>query len=164
MSQIQLPQERIVEWPAYHTVDLPWAASKYEPNNMTAFRCDAIAERHHFDTFRTFVRSLFPFDVELVSRYIGIWDENSVSDRDADYCQGFPHRHNNDLCAISVILQEPMSGGWSTLITDDGQELMTSPQEGFGVLIGGREEHGVQRVYGPVPRIAMIAQFDRVRP
>ncbi|MDJ0952457.1 MAG: hypothetical protein QNJ81_02135 [Acidimicrobiia bacterium] len=154
---ITLPDTRLVIWEDYDQIDLDWAESKYEPNGMTAFCLDDSPDEWvKHQPFTDFIQSLYDFEIQIISRYVGIWRLDSVSLKDPRYCHGFPHRHNNDLTTISLIIQAPESGGANVL---EGE--ITEPVPGHGLIIGGQEEHGVLRVFGTRPRIAVIAQFDR---
>ena len=156
---IELPEDRSVYWPEHaDQVDIEWARSLIEPPFSTAIILDSDNERdmEKYAPFESFLRSLFDFEIEVLSRYVGIWRNDSISTTDSRFCRGFPHRHNNDLTACSVVVQEPEAGGYAWFGGD-----LYEPKAGCGLLIGGREDHGVMRIIGPRPRIAMIAQFDR---
>lgn len=151
-----LPANRLVYWANYRKIDLEWASSFVEPAHMTAWSLEEDIDLEHYRPFEEFVRAVLGSRTVIVSRYVGIWDSSSISDRDSRFCRGFPHSHNNDLGTISVVIQAPIDGG-RALLNDEYYD----PEPGRGLIIGGREIHGVTRVVGPRPRIALIAQFQK---
>lgn len=152
---IDLPQDRHVFWAGHEDVDMDWARSFEEQPDITA---NVLHEEvwHHTEPLVEFMEAYHGFRLEILSRYIGVWSQDSVNLSNTVFCRGFPHVHNNDLTTVSVVLQAPHAGGENLL-----KDQVTAPVEGHGLVIGGREMHGVYRVFGPQDRIAMILQYDR---
>jgi len=146
--------DRVLVWSDYDQLNIEWMNSLVEPPTMTAVCLDGKDQAIELDPFIELLFETFGRDIRVASRYVGIWREDSVSDRNPDFCRGFPHVHNNDLVSVSMVVQAPESGGCATL----GEEML-APVAGHGLIICGRELHGVRRVFGPTPRIAVIAQF-----
>jgi len=111
-------------------------------------------EHHHLSPFLDFVVANYDEHIQIDSVFTAYLDKLSVSDRDPLYCYGFPHIHNNDLSAMSIVIHAPQSGGVTMC-----EDRFFPPVVGSGLIIGGRENHGVMRVFGDVPRIAVIAQY-----
>ena len=151
---IVLPKMRHVFWPEMD-VDLDWANSIEAYNYATAVKLTSDEDLAKISPFTEWVRTLWPFPIVFRSLYVGTWDHSNVDRKNPAYCRGFPHRHNNSLTAVSLVIQVPLAGGEAML---EGRTY--SPRLAHGLIIGGKEEHGVMRVHGSCPRIALIAQFD----
>ena len=74
------------------------------------------------------------------------------------WAQGFPHTHGWDGLTLVHYIQVPHKGG-ALVIRDHNREVIKkfTPEVGKTAVIDGRTEHGVERVYGDVPRVTVIA-------
>jgi hypothetical protein len=90
--------------------------------------------------------------------WVSIISEETNKHEEEVWAQGFPHTHGWEGLTMIHYLQVP-SGGGDLVIRDwqrDEIERFT-PQVGWTAVIDGRTEHGVERVWGEVPRITLIS-------
>ena len=152
---IEIPENRVFRWDI--DVDMDWIYDRHKERTV-----GMVAKLLHKDewpklrAYTQFIETLFPFPLKDDSLFTAWLDQDNVNPKDPDWCRGFPHCHNNRFTTTSVVIQAPIAGG-ETMVSG----VTYKPVVGQGLIINGNEFHGVRRIIGDVPRIAVIAQFTR---
>lgn len=153
-----MPNTTII-WEEYQDIDLDWIRRHHSQSSpgMVAKKIDI--EEPHLAPFVHMLHDIFKQRLYIAQLYVAHLDHECVNENDHDWCYGFPHNHNNDFLSCSVVLQAPEMGGATMLEDENGERTSYKAIPGRGLIIRGDQTHGVARVYGDIPRIAVIAQF-----
>lgn len=155
---------KLVDWQDYidhpsECIDMDWVLLRHE-NLYLGMVATPVPQDEwwRLNVFANFVIRQHD-DIKIEALYTAlITKDTEVSDTDDDYSYGFPHTHNNGRTACAIVIQAPKEGGHTTVETSD-EFFSLKPVVGRGCIIESDEEHGVMRVIGDIPRIAVIAQY-----
>ena len=155
---------RKVKWKNwYEHINWAWIGQRHLSPTIGAVAMSVpMGEWDNLQAFQDFIRSNHTGDILIEHLYTAWIDGNTeTSQFDDRYSYGFPHAHNNGRTACAIVIQVPDEGGMTTVQIDPpfGHTSFVAPVAGSGCIIESDELHGVLKVSGGLPRIAVIAQY-----
>ena len=150
-----------IRWPEYHKIDFDWIREHHNHRSPGAVaKLMPSIDEPHLAPFVDFLNTYFNHRIRIECLHVGYLTEEDVNEKDHDWCYGFPHAHNNGLLSCAIVLQAPEMGGNTMLELTKGDRISFPPIPGEGLIFYDDTIHGVTRVYGATPRIALVAQFE----
>lgn len=112
----------------------------------------------HIEKFKAWCQEIFDEHLEFDILRWDFW-ASMLTDQDTDgeWCHGFPHNHTWDGVTLTLYLQTSDEGGDLVITENDQEEFRFSPCAGQAVIVGGHDDHGVERIVGKTPRVTIIA-------